>query len=51
MKIRSVLSLFALFLVSLTLSVSCTASHQTSTLTNYSTNPSASSPIHMGFNS
>lgn len=49
MKIRSVLSLFAIFIVSLFFTVSCTQSQLTSTSTNSSANLSATS-LSMGIN-
>lgn len=49
MKLRTLLSLFAVFLVSLFVTVSCTPREPTPTANTYTPTPSATTPIHMGF--
>ncbi len=49
MKIRTLLTCFAIFFISLTVAVSCTPSPQTSTSNNPNTTTSAGAPIRMGF--
>ncbi len=49
MKIRTLLTCFAIFFISLTVAVSCTPSPQTSTSNNSNTTTSAGAPVRMGF--
>ncbi len=50
MKLRVLLSLLAMFLVSLFVAVSCTSGEQTSTPSNFTATPVATAPIQVGFN-
>ena len=49
MKVRTLVSLFSVFLISLIVVVSCTPAQKTTSDTNTATTVTANTPIQMGF--